>query len=77
MKNVYAIDLLNHIPNGTQIEFYGWVKTRRKQSKVIFLDVCDSTGKIQSVIDKTNKKMFELARRISKETAARLTQNPI
>ncbi|MFH2004776.1 MAG: asparagine--tRNA ligase [Bacteroidota bacterium] len=72
MKKIYAVDLLSRTPSGIQVEFYGWVKTRRRQSNIIFLDVCDSTGTIQGVVDKTNKKLFELARRISQETAIKI-----
>ena len=71
MKKVYAVDLLNR-SNGMQVEFYGWVKARRRQSHVIFLDVCDSTGTVQSVVDKTNEELFELARRVSQETAVKV-----
>lgn len=72
MKKVYAVDLLNRVPDGTQVEFYGWVKARRRQSKIVFLDVCDSTGTVQSVVDKTNRELFELARQISQETAVKV-----
>ena len=72
MKKVYAVDLLNRTPNGTQVEFYGWVKARRRHNRVVFLDVCDSTGTIQSVVEKTSSDLFDLARRISQETAVKI-----
>jgi len=72
MKKVYAVDLLNCTPSGTQVEFYGWVKACRKQSHIIFLDVCDSTGTIQGVVDKTSQALFELTGRVSQETAVKV-----
>lgn len=72
MKKIYAVDLLNHTSSGTQVELCGWVKARRRHNHVIFLDVCDSTGTVQGVIDKTNKDLFELARRTNQETAVRI-----
>lgn len=72
MKKVYVVDLLNRTPNGAQVELYGWVKARRRHNHVVFLDVCDSTGTVQSVVDETNKELFELAKRISQETAVKV-----
>lgn len=72
MKKVYVADLLNRIPNGAQVELYGWVKNRRRHNYIVFLDICDSTGMVQIVVDKTNKKLFELAKRISQETAVKI-----
>ena len=72
MKKVYVADLLNRTPNGAQVELYGWVKARRRHNHVVFLDVCDSTGTVQSVVDETNKELFELAKRISQETAVKV-----
>jgi len=72
MKKVYAVDLLNRIPSGTRVEFYGWVKAHRRQSHVVFLDVCDSTGTIQGVVDKTSQALFELTGRVSQETAVKV-----
>jgi len=73
MKKVYAVDLL-HSPNeGTDVELYGWVKTRRGHRHVVFLDITDSTGTVQCVVEAGNKSAFELARRISQETAVKIT----
>ncbi|MGD9819719.1 MAG: OB-fold nucleic acid binding domain-containing protein, partial [Desulfomonilaceae bacterium] len=72
MKKVYVADLLNRTSGGTQVELYGWVKARRRHNHVVFLDVCDSTGTVQSVVNETNKELFELAKRISQETAVKV-----
>ena len=73
MKTTYAADLLHSLPGGTAVEFYGWVKARRGHSRVVFLDIADSTGTVQCVIEDGNKAAFELARHISQETAAKVT----
>lgn len=71
MKKLYVNDLL-HLDvsvNGAEIKLFGWVCARRRQGKVLFLDVCDSTGKIQVTISKSNVTLeeFQLAKRISVE----------
>ena len=72
MKKIYVADLLNRISNGVQVELYGWVKARRRHNHIVFLDVCDSTGTVQSVIDETNKELFKLVKRINQETAVKV-----
>lgn len=72
MKKVYVADLLNRTPSGVQVELYGWVKARRRHNQVVFLDICDSTETVQGVVDKTDNNLFELARRISQETAVKV-----
>ena len=49
MKEKFVKDLLQ-IGCGIKIVLSGWVCAKRKQGKIIFWDVCDSTGKIQVVI---------------------------
>ena len=71
MKKLYAIDLINSVPVNTQIEFYGWIKKRRRHNYDVFLDICDSTGTIQGVINKANN-LFELAKRLSEETGVKI-----
>jgi len=73
MKKVYAVDLLHSPTEGTDVELYGWVKTRRGHRHVVFLDIADSTGSVQCVVEAGNKSAFELARRISQETAVKIT----
>lgn len=73
MKKVYAADLLHSPQGGTAIVFYGWVKARRQHKRVVFLDVTDSTGTVQCMVEAGNKPAFELARRMSQETAVKIT----
>src|SRR3990167_6405512 len=74
MKKLNAVDLLYRLEAGCQVDIYGWVKARRKHNRVVFLDVCDSTGFIQAVVDKhkLGSKVYDLAKRISPESAVRV-----
>lgn len=51
MKTVYVRDLDN-APPGTKVTVLGWVQARRDHGRITFLDVVDSTGMIQVVVDK-------------------------
>jgi len=73
MKKVYAADLLHSPSGGTTIVFYGWVKARRQHKRVVFLDITDSTGTVQCVVETSNKPAIELANRMSQETAVKIT----
>lgn len=73
MKTTYAVDLLNKLHDGESVVFYGWVKTRRRHNHVVFLDVTDSTGSVQCVVEAEQKSAFELARRMSQETAIKVS----
>jgi asparaginyl-tRNA synthetase len=73
MKTTYAVDLLHSPPEGSTVTLYGWVKTRRRHNRVVFLDITDSTGTVQCVVEAVNKPAFELARRMSQETAVKVT----
>ena len=72
MKTMYATDLLCSPVEGTAVEFYGWVKARRRHSRIVFLDIVDSTGTVHCVIENSNKAAFELARHMSQETAVKV-----
>ena len=75
MKTLYAVDLLNRLNSGEQVDMYGWVKSRRKHNHRIFLDIADSTGYIQAVADKDKlgAAAYDLAKRISPESAVKVT----
>jgi asparaginyl-tRNA synthetase len=73
MKTVHAIDVITASAGNNTIELYGWVKAIRRHGCVIFLDITDSTGTVQCVIEAGNKTAFELARRINRETAVKVT----
>ncbi|WKZ26661.1 MAG: asparagine--tRNA ligase [Candidatus Paceibacterota bacterium] len=73
MKTTYAVDLLHSPSDGTTVVLYGWVKARRRHNHVVFLDITDSTGSVQCVVEAGNKPAFELARRMNQETAVKIT----
>jgi len=51
MKNTFIEDILK-MDSETEIFLLGWIASKRKYKKVIFIDVIDSTGKIQAIIEK-------------------------
>lgn len=48
MTRIFIKDLKNHI--GEEVNVRGWVDVRRDQGKLIFLDIRDASGKVQSVV---------------------------
>lgn len=48
MTRIYIKDLKDHV--GEEVSFSGWVDSRRDHGKLIFVDVRDETGKVQTVI---------------------------
>ncbi len=68
MKSLFIKDTLNQVDN--EVTLYGWADTIRDHKKVIFIDLRDSTGKIQCVafgptVDK--------ARGVSPESVLKIT----
>jgi len=53
MKRVYIKDLHDHI--GAEVTVAGWVDVRRDQGKLIFIELRDMTGQIQTVSFAGNK----------------------
>lgn len=47
MKTTFVIDSVDRI--GEEVELYGWADTIRDHKKVVFIDLRDSTGKVQVV----------------------------
>ena len=75
MKHQFAQDLLNGNPNGAEVEFHGWVKARRRHNHTVFLDVSDSTGTIQVVLNQASigESNFSVAKHVSAESAVKIT----
>lgn len=53
----------------------GWVDTIRDHSNVLFLDMRDHTGKVQTVVEKDDAAMFERVRQVRNEFCLRVTAN--
>ncbi len=81
MKSIYVKDL-KYLGVGTPVTLLGWLTARRRHGQAIFLDVSDSTGKIQVIMDKSivPEADFEAAKRALVESSVRvdghLQENP-
>ncbi len=60
---------------GQMVTLLGWVQARRKHRKVIFIDLADSTGFLQVVVDGgvVDKTTFDTASHVTAETALSVT----
>ena len=68
MKTLYVKDLCSR-PLGSSVELYGWLAGRRNLGGVLFLDLADSTGTAQVIIENTNALTFDLGTDIPLESA--------
>lgn len=75
MKKIFINDLLQTILLNQEVHILGWVKNKRIHKNVIFLDVCDSTGVIQVVIEKDfiQQHNFDLAVELKIESSISIT----
>jgi len=62
MGRILNIEMQNHI--GEEVLLKGWLRLRRDYGKLIFLDIRDSSGLIQAVV---NSKVSEDAHKIAKD----------
>ena len=67
MKTLFIRDLATVLPSQSMV-LCCWVRSRREKKGQVFLDVVDSTGKIQAVFDKNTA---------SGETVKRAKESPI
>lgn len=74
MKKVSIDSLLKQTPEESEVVLYGWVKSRRRHPHLVFLDIVDSTGSIQAVVEETgNQEAFHEARLVTPESAVKVT----
>ena len=71
MKDIYIKDAINLI--GQEIDLYGWVETRRDHGKIIFIDLKDSTGVIQTVCGPWMGEDYSLVEKVRTEWVLKLT----
>ncbi len=69
MKRTYIKDLKNEI--GKEVSIAGWVDVRRDHGKLIFIDLRDMSGKIQTVALPNNKDAHEVANKVRSEWVVR------
>ena len=74
MKELFVIDLKNKVSLNNKVILLGWVRAKRMHGKVIFLDVCDSTGCIQAVVERARVTAhdFGLARKVTPESSVKV-----
>jgi aspartyl-tRNA synthetase len=58
MKNYYIKDILNKAQLDQKVEILGWIASKRELGGIIFLDLVDSTGKIQAIAHKDMGEIF-------------------
>jgi nondiscriminating aspartyl-tRNA synthetase len=65
MERTYIKNLKNYI--GKEVTIAGWVDIRRDHGKLVFLDVRDTTGKVQMVALPNHTEAIELASKVRHE----------
>ncbi|MEK9177655.1 MAG: aspartate--tRNA ligase [Patescibacteria group bacterium] len=69
MNRIYIKNLKESI--GKEVSVSGWVDVRRDHGKLIFIDLRDMTGKVQSVALPNNKEAYEIAGKVRSEWVVR------
>lgn len=73
MKVCYIKDIFDRIQVGQEVEILAWVVFKRDMGGAIFLDLVDSSGKIQAVISKSaESSVFLKAKEITPESSIRV-----
>ncbi len=67
MKKEYIKDILKR--KNKDVVLYGWIKSKRVSKEIVFLDVVDSSGQMQAVVDKKNVSSWNLANQIAPESS--------
>jgi asparaginyl-tRNA synthetase len=69
MKELFVSDLLARNP-GESVTLQGWLARRRHQGKILFMDIADSTGAMQAVVEQTavGDEAFECALKVPLES---------
>ncbi len=79
MKTLFVEDTIKKI--GEEVELYGWVDTKRDHRKIVFIDLRDRTGIVQTVGGETMKEMSSedviWIRGVVKERPANLVNSKI
>lgn len=73
MKQVYIQDLWDR-PVNADVHLFGWLKARRSQGGIVFLDIADSTGSIQVVVNRSlvEKTVIDFANEIPLESSVEI-----
>ncbi len=71
LNRTYIKDLSSHV--GAEVMIKGWVDVRRDQGKMVFLDIRDVTGKVQSVALPMHIDAVEVASQVRSEWVIEMT----
>jgi asparaginyl-tRNA synthetase len=74
MKNLFIEDL-SKIPIGNEVDIKGWIKNLRTHREYVFLDLVDSTGKIQVIFDRKYIEGLKLSNESSVDVIGKLSEN--
>src|SRR3989344_7845170 len=82
MKKFFC-GLLSEKDIGKDVELFGWVRSKRGHSGIVFIDLWDSSGLVQGVVEKKSKAfpiaeklMFEFVVRVKGKVKKRMKENP-
>ena len=66
--------MIKNLPSqeGKEVEIKGWVDTIREHGKLIFLEIRDITGTVQTLTTAKDETNFEIAKSLSKESSVRI-----
>ncbi|GHT01463.1 asparagine--tRNA ligase [Bacteroidia bacterium] len=75
MKDLYIKDILHNRVATSSCSTMGWIKSKRTSKQTIFIDLCDSTGCIQLVLEKATLggDIFNQAKKITIESAIEIS----
>ena len=73
LKDFYIEDAMK-LPEGTEVELFGWVRNKRIHGGLIFIDLRDRTGLIQVAIKRgiVSDSSFEQAENLKQESAIKI-----
>jgi aspartyl-tRNA synthetase len=65
INRTYIKDLKNEI--GKEVTIAGWVDVRRDQGKMVFMDMRDMTGRVQTVVLPNHKEAIDAVKEVRTE----------
>src|SRR5437879_1847274 len=71
MKELYVKDIVK-IDKGQPVEISGWIASKREHGSMLFLDLVDSTGNVQVVINRDNA-VYDHAHGLKPESSVRIS----
>ena len=73
MKSIYT-QTVHDSATGKSLTLHAWIKSKRKHSKKLFIELIDSKGTVQCVIDKDeNPETFAVASKTTLESAVKVS----